>query len=89
MAMTEIEKLKAEVEHQKAMYEAVLDSLHRFGDDYGRILEEEQQHIKEAKIEVAKEIGRRIIDNIHKDVISVVDVLDIVVDYVRECEEDE
>lgn len=85
----EISKLKAEVEHQKAIAEAMLDSLHKLGEDYRRALEEEQQHIRLVKVETVKEIGKKIIDNCHKGVISAVDVLDIVVDYVKECEEDE
>lgn len=99
----EIERLKADIEardsailwltkeldHQKAIASAELDSMHKLGDDYAKVLEEEQQHIREAKVEAVKEIGKKIIDNCHKGVISAADVLDIVVDYVKECEEDE
>lgn len=86
---SEIEKLKAEVEHQKAIAEAMLDSLHKLGEDYRRALEEEHQHIREAKVEAVKEVGKRIMDSGYDGIVSATDVLDIVVDYVRECEEDE
>ena len=87
--MTEIERLKAEVEHQKAIAEVMLDSLHKLGDDYAKVLEDEQKHIQEAKIEAVKEVGKMLIDKCHDGIICAVDVLDIVFDYVRECETDE
>lgn len=45
----EIKKLTAEVEHQKAIAEAMLDSLHKLGEDYSRALEEINR--KDAEIE--------------------------------------
>lgn len=84
----EIVKLKAEVAHQKAIAEAILDSLHKLGDDYAKALEDEQKHIREAKIEAVKEVGKMLIDNCHKGVVSATDILDIVVDYMNgECDE--
>lgn len=81
--------LQAEIEKLKAIAEAELDTIHKLGEDYRRALEEEQQHIREAKVEAVKEIGKKIIDNCHKGIISAVDVFDIVVDYMKECEEDD
>ena len=82
----EIERLKAELEHQKAIASAELDTIHKLGEDYRRALEEEQQHIREAKVEAVKEVGKRIMDSGYDRIVSATDVLDIVVDYVDKNE---
>ena len=81
--LAEIEKLKAEIEKLKAAADAELDTIHNLGDDYERVLEEEAQHIREAKIEAVKELGNKLIDNCHKGVISAADIFDIVYGYVK------
>lgn len=81
--MAENEKLKAEIKKLKAAAEAELDTIHDLGDDYERVLEEESQHIREAKIEAVKELGKKLIDNSHRGVISAADIVDIVFEYVE------
>ena len=86
----EIMRLKDEIEHQKAIAEAELDSIHKLGDDYEKVLEDELKHIRWAKVEAVKEVGKLLIDKCHDGIICAVDVLDIVVDYMNgECETDE
>ena len=55
-----IEVLKAEIEHQKAVSQAELDTVHDLGNDYERALEDEQLHIQSAKIEVLDNLVRRL-----------------------------
>ena len=80
----EIMRLKHELDHQKAIASAELDSLHSLGDDYERALEDEQKHIREAKVEAVKEVGKMLMDKCHDGIICAVDVLDIVCDYMNE-----
>lgn len=87
-ASAEIEKLKAEIKKLKAAAEAELDTIHDLGDDYERILKEETQHIREAKIEAAKELGRKLIDNSRRGVIGAADIVDIVFEYVESIGKD-
>lgn len=81
--MTEIEKLKAEVEHQKAIAEVMLDSLHKLGDDYAKVLEDEQKHIQDAKIEAVQEVGKKLIDKCYGGNVYVTDILVTVLDYMK------
>ncbi len=56
----EKDRLSEELDHQKAIAEAELYSMHNLVEDYRRALEEEQQHIREAKVEAVKEFAERL-----------------------------
>ena len=86
--IAEKERLTEELEHQKAIASAELDSKHKLGDDYAKVLEDEQKHIREAKIEAVKEFGKMLMDKCCYGVICAEDILETVVDYMNgECDE--
>lgn len=51
---------QAEVEKLKAMVNAELDTIHSLGDDCERVLEEEQDLVKNAKAEAIREFAERL-----------------------------
>lgn len=79
----EIMRLKEEIEKQKAIADAELDSLHSLGDDYAQALEEEQEHIRQAKIEAVRWFGKLLIGKCKRGCVDAADILDSVVEYVE------
>jgi hypothetical protein len=55
-----LKKQNAEIERLQAMVDAELDTIHNLGDDYERVLEEENELVKTAKTEAIKEFVRRL-----------------------------
>ena len=83
----EIERLKAELEHQKAIASAELDSLHKLGDDYEKVLEDEQKHIREAKRKAVMRFCQQILDANYCR-IGVTDFIVCAINYIcKECDE--
>jgi translation elongation factor EF-G len=58
-----LKKQNAEVERLQAMVDAELDTIHDLGDDYERVLEEENELVKTAKTEAIKEFAERLKEN--------------------------
>ena len=50
---------RAEIEKLQAMVSAELDTIHDLGDDYERVLEEEQEFVKKAKAEAIEEFRHK------------------------------
>ena len=55
-----INRQKAEIERLQSMVDAELDTIHDLGDDYERVLEEENELVKTAKSEAIKEFAERL-----------------------------
>jgi uncharacterized protein YoxC len=75
--------LTKEIDHQKAIASAELDSMHKLGDDYAKALEDEQKHIQDAKIEAVQEVAKKLIDKCYGGKVYVIDILVTVLDYMK------
>lgn len=98
----EKDRLSEELDHQKAIASAELDSMHKLGDDYAKVLEDEQQHIREAKMEAVDKFRDALMDkflrlcfyndfyklNLEKIADTVNEIYDKCIDYMNgECDE--
>ena len=52
----QVAEQKAEIERLQAVVDAELDTIHKLGDDYERLQEEEKEFVKTAKAEAIKEL---------------------------------
>jgi hypothetical protein len=82
-----LKKQNAEIERLQAMVDAELDTIHNLGDDYERVLEEENELVKTAKTEAIKEFANLIKRRLNSNTSRGAYLIDIVDNLVKEMTE--